>query len=103
MGMRGADAVSDAPGRHARSTGDRSGQPDLLLRGLSEQSKRARHRWGAREARISRVGTIDAGPLPAGGLNDVLPRAGTMDNSRTSIRRSIRVRSFRFPTNNTLH
>ena len=52
---------------------------------------------------ISGVGTIDAGPLPAGSFNDVLPRAGTMDNSRTSIRRSIRVRSFRFPTNNTLH
>ena len=52
---------------------------------------------------ISGVGTIDAGPLPAGSLNDVLPRAGTMDNSRTSIRRSIRVPSFRFPTNNTLH
>jgi hypothetical protein len=46
---------------------------------------------------------IDAGFLPAGSLNDVLPRAGTMDNSRTRIRRSIRVPSFRFPTNNTLH
>jgi MFS family permease len=46
---------------------------------------------------------IDARPLPAGSLNDVLPCAGTMDNSRTRIRRSIRVPSFQFPTNNTLH
>jgi Acetyltransferase (GNAT) domain len=55
------------------------------------------------EAFLASCGRDDASPLPAGSLNDVFPRAGTMDNSRTRIRRSIRVPSFRFPTNNTLH
>ena len=52
--------------------------------------------------RLAKLSFTDASPLPEGSLNDVLPRAGTMGNSRTHIRRSIRVPSYRFPTNNTL-
>ena len=79
--LLGAAAIARSPQEYGRAS--RSCDKAWMARSLNAM----------RECEVSSTGS----------LNDVLPRAGTMDNSRRRIRPSIRVPPFRLPTNNTLH